>query len=214
LIIIFQKGKNTVSLIRPIVFLFLVYIGAKLLVADPLLWMESENPGNSIIIFIKGKNMPTANSVRIKLSYDDKVFSIMDAIISSQLPGTAFGATADTLLKILTVNIIGFAPFIVEDNKEIVKMTIPINQNIMPTEDLKLTYGLVVDQHGVSHPATPDTRIGFIAGNEYKGSEPQRPLGLYSLSGRRLPQKTNTPGTYVIRGRKGSASRIMVKMEK
>ncbi|MBF0432601.1 MAG: hypothetical protein HQK83_15055 [Fibrobacteria bacterium] len=195
-----MKRKNktmykTAGLLRPVVFVFLISAYACPLFAAPLIWAESRTNDNTLYVSLKGKEISEAKSIRVKFRYDKTAFNIMDAIISSKIPGVAFGAFADTGKNELVILLVGVSPITIEDNAILVTLNIPSNSNVNFKVGFELFYGVVIDKNNSLHIAVPgtSTRRPIITAS----SDLTKTANGYSLSGRKLPRNNHTPGIRV-----------------
>ncbi|MBN1759216.1 MAG: hypothetical protein JW863_12900 [Chitinispirillaceae bacterium] len=178
---------------------------APLIHADPSLACSSTVNQDLLCVSITGSELPELLSITVNCTYDPERVVLMDAIISSPLPSTAFSALIDTAATSLAVSVNATGTLQITDGSTIVALKIPLAASEEGDNAFTLSSAAFTDVSGETH-AVPVGSTAVAAPPLYRaGTTPAKQTrnafsGVLLLNGKRGNRTSarSAPG-YIIR---------------
>ena len=116
--------------------------------ADPLVSSSTSVDQDLMNVTVSGSDLPEFSSITLNCTYDPQRAELMDAIISSPLPSTAFSAFIDTSECSLSVSVCATGTLQITDGSTLVTLRIPLTGSEERETAFALSSAAVTDASG------------------------------------------------------------------
>lgn len=144
---------------------------------------------------VTGRGIGTIRSLQMVLSYDPSEVAVVDALISSPTPETAFSAMVDTAANELTVMVVAASTVEIVDDAVIVSMKIPLEGPGGSTQGPVIREASLVDADGnvvaiEIGPTRAGRRATLRSMRAYRAATRGGGKAIFSPLGRRVPMES------------------------
>ena len=119
--------------------------------ADPFISSATSIDQNVLNVSITGSGLPELQGITLICSYAPDRALLMDAIISSPLPSTAFSASIDTSEQLLIVSVCATGSIRIADGTSLVILRIPLSESQEGESAFSLDSATLTDVSGATH---------------------------------------------------------------
>ncbi len=173
--------------------------------AAPIVVPGIGKDGSARTVWVTGKDFPRVSALTLTFAYDSSVINASEAIASSPIPSTAFGASLDPVNQKLSITVQATSSFAVNDGDELVKLSIPDVSSSVSPDALTLTEATCLDAHGNTvmvqiEPAAqtilPSYRPSEVSSGTHRQTSTLSAAVL--ANGRKSPIRANRPSGIVV----------------
>ncbi|MBN1306359.1 MAG: hypothetical protein JXA18_00475 [Chitinispirillaceae bacterium] len=184
---------------------------------DPSVSSNKSIDKNLLNVSITGSGLPELRCITFTCIYDPQRVALMDAVISSPLPSTAFSALVDTSEKSLSVSVCATGTMHITDGATMVALRIPLTVSQEGESAFTLTSASFTDVsdtvHSVPIGSAMVARFQASAYNHAATTTPYtRCSALYLLNGRKCGfTRPRTAAGYLIRHTTGFRGKVFIR---
>jgi hypothetical protein len=97
-----------------------------------------------LVVTVKGKSLPEMKRLSLTFNYDPSEVDLLESLVTTPIPSTAFGAHIDTATHTLGITIVATSTFTVGEGAEVSIIRVPSSGGT-PSDAVRLNDALCID---------------------------------------------------------------------